>query len=338
MQAMSKQIALVGYGYWGPNLLRNFFEIEECRVVYCCDKQIKRLKEVRKKYPTLITTTNYEELLQDPDLDAIIIATPTNLHFPLAKLALEAGKDVLIEKPMAANLKDANTLMSLAQKKKRILMVDHTFIYNEAVRKIKEIVDSGELGKILYIDSIRANLGLFQEDVNVIYDLAPHDFSIIQYILGKPPKSVSAVGKTHYNGQEDVAYISVEYLGGITAHVNVSWLSPLKVRTLTIVGTKKMIVYDDVNPAEKIKVYDKGVEVEKNTTKEFREIRISYRSGDVWSPNILFKEALSRMANEFVQSLISRKEPESGVSLGVDVVNLLEKSTKSMRTGEKVNF
>lgn len=336
-----KKIALVGYGYWGPNLLRNFSKTDGVEVLYCCDVDITRLREARKNFPFIITTTNYGEILEDKELAAVIIATPTKYHFGLAKLALEADKDVLIEKPMTINLKEADILLALARKKKKIIMVDHTFVFNEAVKKVKEIVDSGEAGDILYIDSVRTNLGLFQKDVNVIYDLAPHDFSIIQYVLGKTPKTIQAAGKSHYNKQEDVAYIMAEYNNGITAHVHVSWLSPLKVRTMMIIGTKKMIVYDDVNFSEKIKVYDKGIEIVREAPeKKLQEIRIGYRSGDVVIPNIpnTDTEALSNMANEFVQAITTRREPLTNGEFGRDIVNILDKANRSIVTAKRVYF
>lgn len=333
-----QKIALVGYGYWGPNLLRNFFETPNCEVLYCCDSDISKLKIVRKRFPSIITTTDYREVLSDPEISAVVIATPTRFHFPLAKDALEAGKDVLIEKPMTLNLLEAKKLVAIASKKKRILMVDHTFLYNEAVRKIKEIVDSGNLGDILYIDSVRANLGLFQNDSNVIFDLATHDFSIISYLLNKKPLSVQAYGKSHVNKQEDVAHVISEYQGGMFAHLHVSWLSPLKVRTMSIIGTKRMLIYNDVNPSEKICVYEKGVSIEGGLTKKLEEQKISYRSGDAFLPNIKSTEALSLMASDFINSISKRSEPLSGGKLGASVVELLEKSTESLRTGKKIRL
>ena len=335
---MGKQIALVGYGYWGPNLLRNFFETPECEITYCCDKDMSKLKQARKRYPSIIVTPNYEEILKDKELAGVIIATPTKFHFELAKLALESDKDVLIEKPMTLTSEEARQLVDLAKKRKRILMVDHTFLYNEAVIKIKEIIDSGEIGEILYIDSVRANLGLFQLDSNVIFDLAVHDFSIIQYLTSKKPLSVQGFGKSHVNKQEDVSYVTAEYTDGIFAHLHLSWLSPLKVRLMSIVGTKKMLVYDDMNASQKIQVYEKGVTFEPNLFRKLEAAFITYRSGDVWSPNIKEKEALGTMAKDFVNSMINRNDPLSNGRLGADIVELLEKSTESIRSGKKVKF
>ena len=333
-----KKIALVGYGYWGPNLLRNFFENPDCEVLYCCDKDASKLKIVRKRYPSVVTTTNYEEIISDTELSAVVIATPTKFHFPLAKMALEAGKDVLIEKPMTLNVIEAEKLISVASKNKRIIMVDHTFLYNEAVRKIKKIIDSGNLGNILYIDSVRANLGLFQNDSNVIYDLASHDFSIINYLLSKRPISVQAYGKSHINEQEDVSHIITEYDREVFAHLHVSWLSPLKVRTMSIIGTKKMLLYNDVDPSQKICVYEKGVTIEGGLTKKLEEQKISYRSGDAFLPNIKSTEALSLMVADFITSISNRTEPLSNGKLGAEVVELLQKSTESLRSGKKIRL
>lgn len=333
---MSKQLALVGYGYWGPNLLRNFFDTPDCEVVYCCDKDLSKLKLIRKRFPSVITTTSYEEILADKDINAIVIATPTKFHFELAKQALEADKDVLIEKPMTLTSKESKTLVNLSKKKKRILMVDHTFLYNPAVIKIKEIINSGELGEILYIDSTRANLGLFQKDSNVIFDLGSHDFAIFDYLLGKKPKIIQAYGKAHVNQQEDVCHVMTEYEDNVFTHLHVSWLSPLKVRTMTIVGTKKMLVYDDITPAEKISIYEKAVSLVPDLSKKLEQLDISYRSGDVFLPNIKNTEALALMARDFISSIENRKEPLSNGRLGMQVVELLEKSTESLRSGQKV--
>jgi predicted dehydrogenase len=333
-----KKIALIGYGYWGQNLLRNFFETPGCEVLYCCDKDISKLKVARKRFPSVITTTNYEEIISDTELSAVVIATPTKFHFPLAKEALEAGKDVLIEKPMTLTSKEASSLVEIARKHKRIVMVDHTFIYNEAVRKIKEIIKSGSLGKILYLDSVRTNLGLFQEDSNVIFDLATHDFSIIQYLLEDTPIWLQAFGQSHYNKQEDVAYVIALYAKNISAHIHVSWLSPLKIRQFIIVGTKKMLVYDDVNPAEKIRIYEKGIDLVPGLTAKIEDRKINYRLGDAWLPNIKATEALSLVAREFMESILSRRQPISDSRMGLNVVSALEKATESAKSGKKIFF
>lgn len=333
-----KKIGLVGYGYWGPNLLRNFVSTPDCEVLYCCDIQLSRIKEIRKKFSSIIVTSNYQDLLEDKEVDGIVIATPTKFHFPLAKLALENGKDVLIEKPMALNTQESSELISIASKQGRIIMIDHTFLFNEPIRKLKTIIDSGEIGDILYIDSTRANLGLFQKDSNAIFDLATHDFSIIQYLLGTSPEWLQAFGQSHYGDQEDVCYVYAQYPKKVSVHLHVSWLSPLKVRKMIIVGTKKMITYDDIEVSEKIRIYEKGVDFEKITVKDSQEIRINYRSGDILTPNLKITEALGLLAREFVSAMNSRSVSISDGKFGAEVVKLLESSTESMRLGKKVIF
>lgn len=333
-----KKVGLVGYGYWGPNLLRNFVSTPDCEVLYCCDIQFSRIKEIRKKFPSVIVTSNYQDLLDDKELDGIVIATPTKFHYPLAKQALEKGKDILIEKPMALNSGEANELVSLATKLGRVIMVDHTFLFNEAVRKLKSIINSGEIGNIIYIDSTRANLGLFQKDSNAIFDLATHDFSIIQYILGSSPEWLQAFGRSHFNGQEDVCYIYAEYPKKISVHLHVSWLSPLKIRRMIIVGTKKMITYDDIEVSEKIRIYEKGIDLEKVSVKDSQETKVNYRSGDILIPNLKTTEALSTLAREFVNAMKSRNVVISDGKFGADIVKILENSTKSLRSGKRISF
>jgi predicted dehydrogenase len=261
----------VGCGYWGPGLVRNFYENDLVELKYICDLQPERLAKLKKRYPTVIATTQYSDLLNDPELDAIAVATPVDSHYKLAKAALEAGKSVLVEKPMCTTSQQCLDLVATAEDRGLTLMVDHTFVYHPAVRQIKEIIDRGELGKILYFDSTRVNLGLFQSDVNVIWDLAPHDLSMIDFLLGQTPISVSAFGSCHAgNDIEDIAYISLEFEDNLIAHLNVSWLSPVKLRHVMIGGTKKMILFDDLQPAEKIRVYDKGISVTQPTSDENR--------------------------------------------------------------------
>ena len=334
---MSKNVALVGYGYWGPNLLRNLVSADNCEVVYCCDKDQSKLKSVRKNYPGITLTTDIEIILKDPSVDAVVLATPTSSHFPLAKQILEFGKDVLIEKPMTINYQEASQLVAMAEKNKRVIMVDHTFLFNDAVIRIKELVKSGEIGDILYVDSVRVNLGLFQKDVNVIFDLAAHDFSIINFILNGLPVSVQAHANTYYGGNENVAYIFAEYPGGVTTHVHVSWLSPAKIRRMLIVGSKKMIVYDDIEPTEKIRIYDKGVVMEK-TPNEMQQLKIGYRSGDVWLPKIEIFEPLSLLVREFLNAIITRKVTKSSGEFGAQVIDVLEKATQSARGAKKILF
>lgn len=334
-----KSIALIGYGYWGPNLLRNFFENPNCEVLYVCDKDLARLKKVRKRYPSVILTSNFQDVLDDSDVDAVIIATPTKFHHLLAKQALEAGKDVLLEKPMTLTLKEAGDLVLIAEKSKKIIMIDHTFIFTEAVRKLKTIIDSGEIGDIVYIDSVRVNLGLFQTDSNVAFDLGTHDVAILQYLLEVDPVQVTSVAKSFYGEQEDTFYMHLEYPGKITCHIHVSWLSPLKIRRMMIIGTKKMVVYDDVEQSEKIKIYDKGVIVQKSKEiSKVEQIRVGYRSGDVSSPNLDIKEGLSVLAEEFIQAITTRSEPLSNGKFGKSVINVLEKATQSARKRKSISI
>lgn len=333
-----KRLALIGYGYWGPNILRNLFDIPKAQVVYLVDLSNDRLNLAKKRYPSIKTTTDINLVLNDPKVDGVIIATPTKTHFSLGQKFLNLGKNILIEKPMTQNLEEAMSLVKLSKKKKKLLMVDHTFLFNDAVIKIKELIDKGELGNILYIDSVRANLGLFQTDVNVIYDLASHDFSIIQYLLESKPKSIRATGASHYSKQEDVAYISAKYPNNIMAHVHVSWLSPLKIRKMMIIGTKKMIVYDDTETAEKIRVYDKGIIMDIDNALA-QQLKIGYRSGDAWLPKINIIEPLSLMLEEFVKGMDKKKgEVKSSGLFALGVMESLDSATKSIRIGRKVNL
>ena len=259
-QKKTVNIGVVGYGYWGPNLVRNFSELKDARVHTVADLNPKVLEIVARRFPATKTTTDFQEMIRDPEIDAVAIATPVNTHFSLAMAALKAGKHVWLEKPMAETSLQARSLVEEAEKRGLILHVDHTFIYTGTVRKIKELVDAGELGKILYYDSIRVNLGLFQTDVNVISDLGVHDFSILDYLFDEHPVAVSAAGINHFPGTpENLAYITLFYESGLIAHANVSWLAPVKVRQILIGGSDKMITYDDLEPSEKLKIYDKGV-------------------------------------------------------------------------------
>lgn len=331
---MNKRIALIGYGYWGPNLLRNLFDTPGCEVVYCCDKDEERLKDVKRRYPSVATTVDFNEVVKDKSIDGIVLATPTKTHFPLAKKAIANGKNVLIEKPMVLNSRQGHKLVAFAKKHKKILMVDHTFLFNDAVMKIKKIIESNEIGDILYIDSVRVNLGLFQKDSNVIFDLATHDFSIIQYILGKDPLLIHAHAGAHFGDHEEIGYIFARYPKNISVHVHVSWLSPAKIRRMLIVGTKKMIVYDDIEPTEKIRVYDKGVVINGNP-RELEQAKIGYRTGDVWLPKIDIVEPLSLLTREFISALDGDKKPKSDGQFGAKIIEILENATKSARRGGK---
>ncbi|MFH1827138.1 MAG: Gfo/Idh/MocA family oxidoreductase [bacterium] len=323
---MTYDLAIVGLGYWGPNTLRIFMSTSGCSVRYCCDLDLKRLSDVRKQFPHILTTTDFEDILSDSSIDGVVLATPTSTHFGLAKKAILAGKDVLIEKPMTNNSKEAKELVALAEKNKRIIMVDHVVLFSPAVVKLKELIDKGEIGDVLYIDTARTNLGLFQKDSNVIFDLATHEFSMLQYFLKNKPKIISVTGKSHFTKHPDVIYISAKYPQDILVHVHVSWLSPLKMRRMIIVGSKKMIVYDDIESSEKIKVYDKGVTIEKSADEQ-HQIRINYRAGDIWIPNIDQKEPLSLMAQHFIDSMQRRKVERSSGNLGAEIVEILENCT-----------
>ncbi|MFO1313542.1 MAG: Gfo/Idh/MocA family oxidoreductase [Burkholderiales bacterium] len=331
------RIGIIGYGYWGPNLLRNFSELPGATAVAVADLDPKRLELVQKRYPAVKTTTNFQELLNDPEIDAIAIATPVSTHFELGMAALKAGKHLWIEKPVAETSLQARKLNEEAEKRKRVLFVDHTFIYTGAVRKMGEIVKSGDLGRVYYYDSVRVNLGLFQRDVNVVSDLAVHDFSILDYLLNEHPTAVSASGAHHFPGTpENLAYITLFYASGTIAHVNVSWLAPVKVRQILLGGSKQMIIYDDVEPSEKIKVYDKGVSFT-DDPKQIHEMRVGYRTGDMWAPKLDMAEALNTGGKHFVECIEQSKTPLTDGQLGLRVVELIEAATSSMRgKGETV--
>jgi len=324
------KIGVIGYGYWGPNLVRNFAETPGLTVASVADFDPKKLEIVQKRYPGINTTTRFQDLLENKDIDAIAIATPVNSHFELGMAALKAGKHLWLEKPMTETSEQARKLVEEAEKRKLVLIVDHTFMYTGAVRRMGDMVKSGELGQILYYDSTRINLGLFQRDVNVISDLAVHDFSILDYLLGEQPVSVSAVGTNHFPGTpENLAYITLFYDSGIIAHINASWLAPVKVRQILIGGSKKMITYDDLEPSEKIKVYDKGISFTDDPQKIY-EMRVGYRTGDMWAPRLESTEALRVEGEHFVDCIENGKTPLTDGSLGLRVVELIEAATRSM--------
>jgi predicted dehydrogenase len=331
------RIGVVGYGYWGPNLVRNFAETAGAELVAVSDLDPKKLETVKKRYPTVRTTTRFQELLEDKTIDAIAIATPVSTHFELGMAVLKAGKHLWLEKPMTETSLQAQKLVDEAEKRKLVLHVDHTFIYTGAVRKMAELVRSGDLGRVYYYDSIRINLGLFQRDVNVISDLGVHDFAILDYILGEHPTAVSASGINHFPGTpENLAYITLFYESGTIAHVNVSWLAPVKVRQILIGGSKKMIAYDDLQPSEKVKIYDKGISFT-DDPKQIHEMRVGYRTGDMWAPKLIGTEALKIEGEQFVDAIVNGKSTECDGRLGHRVVELIEAATSSMRgKGETV--
>ena len=323
-------IGVIGYGYWGPNLVRNFAETPGLNVASVSDLDPAKLELVRKRH-ACNTTTNFRDLLDDTSIDAIAIATPVNTHYDLAMAALKAGKHVWLEKPMTETSEQARRLVEEADKRNLTLIVDHTFIYTGAVRKMGDIIRAGELGKIYYYDSVRVNLGLFQRDVSVISDLAVHDFSILDYLLGEHPVAVTASGMNHFPGTpENLAYVTLFYDSGTIAHANVSWLAPVKVRQILIGGSNKMITYDDLEPSEKIKVYDKGVSFTDDPN-QIREMRIGYRTGDMWAPKLAVSEALRVESEHFVDCINNKRAPMTDGRLGVRVVELIEAANRSMR-------
>lgn len=338
-------IGVIGCGYWGPNLIRNFNQIEECNVIWCVDLNDDRLKHMKKLYPNLKTSNDFMDIINDEKVEAIVIATPVSLHYKLAKEALHVGKHVLIEKPITDNSKDANELIKLAENKNKILMVDHTFEYSSPVIKVKEILDKEELGKIFTIDMIRVNLGLFQKDINVIWDLAPHDISILLYLLNKFPVSVKAEGMDYIQSDiSDDVHLTLKFPDKIMVHMHVSWLDPLKIRKVTIVGNKKMLVYDDTKQHEKITVYDKGVVVEKNNLPKdkyydtWEEFNLVYKSGDVYTPKLDNKEPLNVMCRQFLDCIKTGNKPLSDGLSGLRVVKIIEALQESLRNNGKEVF
>jgi predicted dehydrogenase len=325
------KVAVIGCGYWGPNLIRNFVQSNKVQELICCDMDPKRLDRMKNLYPSVKVLSDYKELLQMPDLDAVAIATPVKTHHPIAKDLLLHGKHVFIEKPMTHSYEAGLELVKLAEESQKVLMVGHTFEYTAAVNKVKEIVGSGELGKVLYISSIRVNLGLFQPDINVVWDLAPHDVSTIIYVLGEVPVSVNSQGKAHFKpGIEDVATTTLNFKNGVIAFIHSSWLDPNKIRRTTIVGTRRMLVYDDIEPQEKIKIYDKGVEVPPYYD-TYAEFQFSYRYGDIHSPRIDDYEPLKKECDHFLTCVQKGMCPLSDGYSGLRVVSILEGASKSMR-------
>jgi len=333
------RLGMIGYGYWGPNLVRNFIEVPGSQVIAVSDLRQERLALVKARYPSIKTTTDHRDLILDPMIDAIVIATPVSTHFNLAMQALQAGKHVLVEKPMAVTSEESNRLVEEAEHYQRVLMVDHTFVYTGAVRKMRELVERDELGDIYYYDSVRVNLGLFQHDVNVIWDLAVHDLSIMDFVLGVFPIAVSATGMNHLPGQpQNVAYVTLFFEGSLIAHLHVNWLSPVKVRRTLVGGSQKMIVYDDLDPSERIKVYDKGIVLNQNPESIYQML-ISYRTGDMWAPQLDITEALQVEALHFLRCIEQGDKPITDGKAGLRVVRILEAATQSMlEWGRPVKF
>ena len=324
-------IGVIGCGYWGPNLVRNFSVISSAKLIMACDLKNERLNPLASLYPSIKTTTNYQEMLNDPSIDAVAIATPVSTHFKIAMESIKAGKHVFIEKPMTLNSDQGERLIEAANNANLVLMVDHTFIYTGAICKIKELVDRKELGEIYYYDSIRVNLGLFQHDVNVMWDLAVHDISIMNYVLGSKPTAVSATGMGHVDGsQENTAYMTLFFDSNLIAHINVNWLSPVKLRQTLMAGSKKMVVFNDIEPSEKVKIYDSGVTLNNNPDSTYQML-IGYRVGDMWAPQYNRAEALRTEAFHFINCIEGKERPLSDGEMGLRVVKILEGATISMK-------
>jgi predicted dehydrogenase len=332
------RVAVVGCGYWGQNLLRNFCELEEAEVVTVCDFDSRALTRARRRYPTLEITQNYADVLADPRVEAVVLATPVSLHYPFAYEALQADKHVLVEKPLAQTSRQVQDLIQLAERKGKTLMVDHTFLYTGAVRRMKKLVDSGEIGDLLYFDSVRISLGLVQSDINVLWDLGPHDLSIMDHLFHREPVSISAMGVKHLETPyEDLAYVNVQFEGNLIAHFHLNWLAPVKVRRTLVGGSKKMIVYDDMETSEKVRIYDKGVT--QNHDPERRErLLTGYRNGDMLAPNLEATEALRLMAREFVMSIKENRAPLSDGHAGLRIVRMLEAAQESMDQNGRVIY
>ena len=335
------KLGVIGCGYWGPNLIRNFAAQKDCQLAYISDLDEKRLGHVGMLYPGAVKTRDHEQILADPEVQAVVVATPMSTHYPLGRQVLEAGKHLFLEKPMATTSDDCRALNMLAAARGLHVMVGHTFIYTPAVRKIKTLMEAGELGEIYYVNISRVNLGIFQKDANVVWDLAPHDVAMLNHLFGADPVSVSAIGHCYVQkelGIEDVAFVTLEYPGGRLVHIHVSWLDPNKIRLCTFVGSRKMLVYDDVSPAEKIRVYDKGVDVQPHY-ENFGEFQLLYRSGDVFIPRLDTVEPLKAETSHFLDIVRGKVEPLSSGEHGLRVVQVLEGACRSMaENGRRVEL
>ena len=332
------RIGVIGYGYWGPNIVRNFHTHDGSEVVLVCDKSAKCQERLRKAHSSIAFTMDANDILKSPDIDLVAVVTPVWTHYELAKAALENGKHIFVEKPFTCSTQQAEELIELADRKNLKIMVDHTFLFTGAVKKIRQMVDGGELGDLYYYDSLRVNLGLFQHDVNVIWDLAPHDLSIMDHVIKQNAEAVVATGERHLNGVEDIAFITVYFPKHIIAHINVNWLSPVKVRTTLIGGEKKMLVWNDLEADEKIKIYDKGVSMSTNPS-NLHQLLVSYRSGDMWAPQVEQIEALRAETGYFLKCIEENKTPFNDGTNGLRVVRLLEAAEKSVRQrGELVTL
>jgi len=323
------RFGVIGYGYWGPNIVRNLHGLEGSRIVSICDRSTPALKRARQLYPGVKMTNESAEILTSREIDAVAIVTPVWTHYELARRALENGKHVFVEKPLTATAEQAEELIELAERKNLSIMVDHTFLFSGAVRKISQLIDDGTMGALYYYDSTRVNLGLFQHDVNVVWDLAPHDLSIVDYLIQARPEAIVATGESHLNGMVDVAFITVYFPNKFIAHINVNWLSPVKVRTTLIGGEKKMLVWNDLEADEKIKVYDKGVQM--NSREGVYDLLVSYRTGDMWSPKLEQTEALKLELAHFRDCILNGTCPSNDGISGLRVVKMLEAADQSIK-------
>jgi predicted dehydrogenase len=323
-------VGVIGYGYWGPNLVRNFAELPTARVTMVADRRDDRLAQAARRYPGIRTTSDPAALIQDPEVDAVVIATPVEFHFDLTMRALRAGKHVLVEKPIASSSAEAAQMIDEAGRRRLVLMVDHTFVYTGAVQKMRELTHAGELGDIYYYDSVRINLGLFQHDVNVLWDLAVHDLSIMDYVLPRQPTAVSATGFAHVSGSpENIAYMTMFFEGSLIAHVHVNWLAPVKIRRTLLGGSRRMVVFDDLEASEKVKVYDRGISVDPSPENVYQML-VGYRTGDMWAPQLKQMEALSAEAAHFVDCVSGSQRPITDGEAGLRIVQLLEAASASM--------
>jgi predicted dehydrogenase len=334
------KVGLIGYGYWGPNLARNFAETEGVCLAAIADAHPDRRAAAARRHPGVTTCDDAADLIAREELDAVVIATPIETHYAFARAAIERGKHVLVEKPLASSKAHAETLGALAHARDVRLMVDHTFVYNGAVRRIRALIDSGDLGELLYLDSVRVNLGLVQQHSNVIWDLATHDLSIMDYLIDVRPVAVSADGTAAAGfDHENVAYVTVHFDNGFLAHFHVNWLAPVKIRRMLLGGRQRMLVYDDTDPSEKVRVYDKGVDVDMRDGETRRQILISYRTGDMYAPTFDRREALALVAREFADSIRQRRPPLTGAAAGIRVVALLEAAERSLRArGQRIEL
>ncbi|HPC02636.1 MAG TPA: Gfo/Idh/MocA family oxidoreductase [Syntrophales bacterium] len=330
------RMGVIGYGYWGPNIVRNFSNAEGAEVVAICDNHPNARTKAARAWPGMKVYDDCDRLIQAPDVDAVAVVTPVYSYYELARKVLENGKHVFVEKPFTSSVRQAEELIELAERKNLKIMVDHTFLFTGAVRKIKELINERALGKLYYFDSTRVNLGLFQHDVNVIWDLAPHDLAIMDYLIGEQPEAISATGQSHLNGKEDIAFITLYFKNQFIAHFNVNWLSPVKIRQTLISGDKKMLVWNDLDADQKIKIYDKGVDV--TSRESIYELLVRYRSGDVWIPRIDGAEALQVEAGYFIRCIQNGEKPMNDGNAGLRVVRILEATNQSLKNrGELIH-